>query len=53
MNLNKLAKEVTLIEGKKKSISIAQVKEVINITLSKLSEYPDEEILKAISRYKK
>lgn len=31
MNLNTLAKEVTLREGKKKSISIAQVKEVIGI----------------------
>lgn len=30
-NLNQLAREITLREGKKKSISIAQVKEVLGI----------------------
>lgn len=29
MNLNKLAKEITVMEGLKQSLSIAQVKEVI------------------------
>lgn len=29
MNMNELAREVTLREGKKKSLSIAQVKEVL------------------------
>lgn len=31
MNLNELAKKVTLAEGKKKSISIAQVREILKI----------------------
>lgn len=31
MNLNELAKRITLAEGKKLSISIAQVKEVLGI----------------------
>lgn len=30
-NLNKLAREITLVEGLEKSISIAQVKEVLGI----------------------
>ena len=29
LNLNTLAREITLLEGKKQSISIAQVKEVL------------------------
>lgn len=29
MTLNDFAKEVTLVEGKKKSLSIAQIKEVL------------------------
>ena len=33
MNLNELAKEITLKEGLKESISIAQVKEVLGIIL--------------------
>ena len=48
VNKNNLAKEVTLREGGKQSISIAQVKEVIKHTFDVLSEYPEEAILKAI-----
>ena len=36
MNINDFAKEVTLEEGKKKQISIAQVKEVLKIVNTKL-----------------
>lgn len=32
MNINDFAREVTLAEGLKKSVSIAQVKEVLRIT---------------------
>jgi len=39
INLNVLAKKVTLAEGKKKSINIGQVKEVINITLKELAKF--------------
>lgn len=36
INLNALAKDVTLAEGGKESLSVAQVKEVIKQTLSAL-----------------
>lgn len=31
MNINQFARKVTLIEGKKRSVSIAQVKEILKI----------------------
>ena len=40
MDLNDLARRVTLREGKKVSLSIAQVKEVIKIVLDELSKNP-------------
>lgn len=51
MNLNDLAKKVTLLEGKKKSLSIAQVKEVISI-LSKLM-YQDFDVITAMYKLSK
>ncbi len=53
MNLNKFAKKITLKEGKKKSISIAQVKEVLRLCLIELGNEDDFEILKTINRYRK
>ena len=53
MNLNNLAKEITLEEGKKVSVSIAQVKEIMRITFTKLSEMSMMELEKLINRYKK
>ena len=38
MNLNKLAQKVTLLEGQKKSQSIAQVKEVMRLLCIELSK---------------
>lgn len=38
MNLNDLARTVTLKEGKKKSVSIAQIKEVMKILLTELAQ---------------
>ena len=53
INLNKFAKEVTLEEGLKKSISIAQVKEVLKISFKKLAnEYDAYEIMNMIGRYR-
>lgn len=52
MNLNNFAREVTLKEGKKKSISIAQVKEVIKLTLQELAKKDVQEIMNTLSRYK-
>lgn len=51
MNLNNLARKITLLEGKKKSISIAQVKEVMKLTLKELSHLDDEELDNTLSRY--
>lgn len=52
MNMNEFAKEITLLEGKKKSQSIAQVKEVIRLTLKKLASMPPVEAMKVIGRYR-
>lgn len=52
MNLNNFAKKVALIEGKKKSISIAQVKEVLKITFTELGKCSDNEILQVINKYR-
>lgn len=52
LNLNDLAKEIALEEGKKKPISIGQVKEVMRILLTKLSKMSDERILTVINRYR-
>lgn len=52
MNMNEFAREITLQEGKKKSQSIAQVKEVISLTLKKLASMPPAEALKVIERYR-
>mgnify|MGYP001571593917 CR=1 FL=1 len=38
INLNVLAREITMIEGKHESLSIAQVKEVLKITLDLLAD---------------
>jgi len=40
MDLNEFARRVTLLEGKKKSLSIAQVKEVIKIVFDELAKNP-------------
>jgi len=53
MNLNDLARRVTLKEGKKKSISIAQVKEVIRLTLIELANQDYEQTIKTLVRYQR
>ena len=54
-NLNDLAKQVTLKEGKKKSISIAQVKEVIGLISEAIHEKPEiiAELIKLGAKRKK
>ena len=51
MNLNKLAKKITLQEGGKESISIAQVKEVMKLVFQNLAKIKPSEALKIIERY--
>lgn len=50
MNLNKLAKQITLKEGKKKSMSIAQVKEVLRITLKIFSKLTLKELVSLLKK---
>ena len=52
MNLNNLARIVTLKEGKKKSVSIAQVKEILKIILKELAKEDLYEVIKVLKRYK-
>ena len=50
INLNELAKEVTEAEGQKISLSVAQVKEVIRITLLKLSVHSDADVIQLLNK---
>ena len=53
MNLNDLARKITLEESKKRQVSIAQVKEILKITLTRLAnDYSNLEILGLLQRYK-
>ena len=52
INLNSLAREVTLKEGGKKSLGIGQVKEVMKLLFTELSNnYNASQILEVIERY--
>lgn len=52
MNLNSLAREVTLKEGLKKSISIAQVKEVMKLLFEELSRMDVITLAKILKKYR-
>lgn len=51
MNLNDLAKAIAEKEGKKISLSIAQIKEVLKITFIELSYKRPSDVLATIERY--
>ncbi len=51
-NLNSFAKKITEQEGLKKSVNIAQVKEVLKITLKLLKELSLKEIVVLLVRIK-
>ena len=51
MNLNDLARRITLKDGGKKHISVAQVKEVMKMLLEELAELDDKELQRALARY--
>jgi len=53
MDLNKIARELTLKEGLKKSLSIAQVKEVMRLTIKKLSSLPVSVLVNIFKKYQK
>jgi hypothetical protein len=51
MNLNELARLITLQEGLKKNVSIAQVKEIMRLTFSALANMPFGDAAKILSKY--
>ena len=51
VNMNDFAKEVALEEGGKEEISIAQIKEVVKVTLRKIAKMEDHELIKLLNRY--
>jgi hypothetical protein len=53
LNLNDLAKEITLQEGGKVNLSIAQVKEVMKILLTELANMTTGEVEDVLRRYRK
>jgi hypothetical protein len=53
INMNKLAVAISEIEGKKLEVNIAQIKEILKITLESLNNYTDEQIIALVHRYKK
>ena len=52
VDLNEFAKEVTLAEGKKESVNMGQVKEILTITLTKLAALPQSQLDELLSRYR-
>jgi len=51
MNLNDMARRITLREGGKLNLSIAQVKEVMRLTLIELAAMCPLEMVKTVMRY--
>ncbi len=53
INMNTVAREITLAEGKKKSINIGQVREVLKLFLERLAKETDfVNVIELIDRYK-
>ena len=52
MNLNTVARYITLKEGGKVSVSIGQVKEILRLTLIEFAKYPTGEVLKTLAKYR-
>lgn len=50
MNLNTLALEITMREGKNQKVNIAQVKEILKITMSLLAEQKASDVLKLLNK---
>ena len=50
MNMNTFARKITLAEGMKESVSIAQVKEIIRLIFKELKTYSFEEVLNILTK---
>ena len=48
-----LAEEITKAEGKKESVNIAQVKEVLRITLDMLASLKEEDVLLLLKKHRR
>jgi len=48
-----LAEEITKAEGKKESVNIAQVKEVLRITLDILASLKEEDVLLLLKKHRR
>jgi predicted DNA-binding antitoxin AbrB/MazE fold protein len=53
MNLNDLAKTITLKEGKKVSLPISQVKEVLRLVLKELAAKDPADVEATLKRYRR
>jgi len=51
LNLNKLAKEITLKEAGEIEVSIAQVKEIMRLVFEKLAQIEPLELFKILKKY--
>ncbi len=51
VNMNDFAKEVTLSEGKKSSVGIGDVKEILSITLTMLAKLKEDDLAELLNRY--
>jgi hypothetical protein len=51
--MNDFAKEVTLMEGLKKQVSIAQVKEIMKIIFTELAKMELSEVEKILKKYRR
>jgi len=52
MNLNDLAKLVTLEEGMRRNTSIAQVKEVLKIVFAKMAKMKPSQVKEILTKYR-
>ena len=51
INLNKLAKKIAEEEGGEQNLSIAQIKEVLRITLEQLAQELPSDVLALLEKY--
>ena len=51
MNMNDFAVEVAILERGKQEVNIAQIKEILKVTLRLLAQMDDEEIIRLLNRY--
>jgi len=53
MDMRVFAKIVILKEGKKESVSIAQVMEILKIAFTQLGKMTDQDVIRIINRYRR